>query len=249
MHIHWFQHVPFEGLGTIADWAAARGHVLSVTRFCEPHGAACAVVGAGLIVMGGPMSVHDGGRFPWLTEEKRRVEQAIQAGQPVLGICLGAQLIAEVLGARVTPNPEKEIGWFPVEWTPAAATDGWLAGVGKLGPAHGASGAQDGAAAVTEVFQWHGETFELPRGAEFWARSRACRNQAFRYGARVVGLQFHLESTPASIRALIDHCPDDLAPGPYVQTPEEMLQNGGRFAAARTMLFRLLDGLFAERRR
>jgi len=136
---------------------------------------------AGLIVMGGPMSANDD--HAWLRQEMDAIRQAVHRGIPVLGICLGAQLVAKALGARVYRNPEKEIGWFPLDWTPAAQTDGLFAGF----------------AGSDTVFQWHGETFDLPAGALHLAYSGACRNQAFRAGENVYGLQFHLEVTPEMI--------------------------------------------------
>jgi GMP synthase-like glutamine amidotransferase len=136
---------------------------------------------AGLIFMGGPMSANDD--LPYLRAELALIEQAAQAGVPILGVCLGSQLIAKALGARVYRNRVKEIGWYPVSWTPAAASDPLFAGL----------------AAPETVFHWHGETFDLPPGAEWLARSEACAHQAFRVGANVYGLQFHLEVTPEMI--------------------------------------------------
>jgi GMP synthase-like glutamine amidotransferase len=154
--------------------------------------------------MGGPMSVNDEAAFPWLVAEKRFVRDVIEAGIPVLGICLGAQVIANALGARVLPNPEKEIGWFPIQ---ATAADG---------PAFTFPES-------TTVFHWHGETFELPPGAVRLAKSEACANQAFQIGDKVIGLQFHLETTPDSAQEIIANSRHELTPSLYVQTEQEIL--------------------------
>ena len=141
-----------------------------------------------LIFLGGPMSVNDG--LPFLERELEVVRQALDRGQPVLGICLGSQLIARALGASVYRNPVKEIGWFEIRLTEAGARDALF-------------GCMNG---TERVFHWHGETFDLPRGATLLASSEACRNQAFRWGSNVYGLQFHLEVTPAMIA---DWCVQD----------------------------------------
>jgi GMP synthase-like glutamine amidotransferase len=177
--------------------------------------------------MGGPMSVHDLDRHPWLAAEQRLITQAIGAGKTVLGVCLGAQLIALAMGARVYRAPEREIGWFPIESLPVT-TGGPFAELFSL--AH-------------DVFHWHGETFDLPAGAIPLARSTACTNQAFAVGDRVVAFQFHLEMTPEGARALIDHCPEDLAPGRWVQPPASMLEDERRFDRAHALMRRALEAL------
>ena len=143
---------------------------------------------AGLIFMGGPMSVNDD--LPYLRQEMRMIAQAISYGKPVMGVCLGSQLIARALGGSVYPNPVKEIGWFPVHFTAAAGEDALFRGL--RGP--------------ETIFHWHGETFDLPHGAELLASSDACRHQAFRVGKNIYGLQFHLEVTPEMI---VDWCLQD----------------------------------------
>jgi GMP synthase-like glutamine amidotransferase len=207
MRAHYLQHVPFEGLGSIGDWLRERGATVSATRFFE-HAVLPAVRDIDLLViMGGPMSANDESVFPWLVAEKRFIRQAIDAGKPVVGICLGAQLIANALGARVYPAVEKEIGWFPVR--------GVAAGAGGMGFAFPAE---------ILAFHWHGETFDLPDGAVHLARSAACEHQAFQLGRRVIGLQFHLETTPESARALVENCRDELMPSRYVQSEARILE-------------------------
>ncbi len=155
-----------------------------------------------LVMMGGPMSVNDETTFPWLAPEKALAREAIAAGKAVLGICLGAQMIAAAQGAKVYANPEKEIGWWPIH--PVAP--GGFAFPPDL-----------------TVFHWHGETFDLPEGAVHLARSEACAHQAFQIGRRVIGLQFHLETTPTSARMLIEHARDEMVPAPFVQSEETLL--------------------------
>ena len=225
LRAHWLQHVPFEGLGSIAPWLGAQGAQISVTRLYEsPAFPALDDIDL-LIAMGGPMSVNDEATLPWLVAEKRFISRAIDAGKHVLGICLGAQLIAASSGASVRANGEREIGWFPVEATGASMFGG-------------------AASPAVPVFHWHGETFDLPAGAVCLARSAGCAQQAFALGARVLALQFHLEMQPAGVRALIESCPGDLAPGCYVQTPAEMLGDPVRFerinAAMESLLQRFL---------
>lgn len=195
MRIHILQHVPFEGLGSIEPWLAARHAELSYTRFFEPYWSLPALDELDLLILlGGPMSVNDEAKLPWLVQEKAFVAEAIDAGKAVLGICLGAQLIASALGARVYPGPQKEIGWFPLQAEPLSAE----AEVFRFPTA-------------IKAFHWHGETFDLPKGAVHLARSAACLHQAFQVGERVLGLQFHLETTPASALAMLEHCADELA--------------------------------------
>jgi GMP synthase (glutamine-hydrolysing) len=134
---------------------------------------------AGLVVMGGPMNVDQVERYPYLAAEIDWLRAAVQARLPTLGICLGAQLLAKSLGAGVFANSVKEIGWYEIELTTAALTDGWLA-----------AGRQR-----ETVFQWHGDTFDLPPGAECLAGGNTCRQQAFRLGAWAYGVQFHPEMT------------------------------------------------------
>ncbi|OOG23263.1 amidotransferase [Thioalkalivibrio denitrificans] len=205
MRAHFLQHVPFEGLGSIEPWLKGAGFEISCTRFFESTGLPDPAAFDLLIVMGGPMSVNDEDRFPWLRDEKQFIRNVIDRGTSVLGICLGAQLIAGSLGASVDPNPHKEIGWFPVHGVPS----------GDSRVFHFPSS--------VEAFHWHGETFDLPPGAVRIAQSEGCVNQGFQIGASVIGLQFHLETTPESARAIVSHCRDELQPGRYVQPEAEIL--------------------------
>ncbi len=204
MNVHVLQHVPFEGLGSIEAWLLQRGACITYTRFFE---SAHLPLLAGIdlvIILGGPMSVNDEEQLPWLKQEKQFIAEAIANNRAVLGICLGAQLMASALGARVYPGSEKEIGWFPV---------------------YGESGLSGSFTfpEQTEVFHWHGETFDLPPGAVHLASSAACRNQAFQFGEFAIGLQFHLETTRKSLESMICNCSSELAvKHRYTQTEEEL---------------------------
>jgi GMP synthase-like glutamine amidotransferase len=205
MRAHYLQHVPFEGLGSIEAWLRHAGYEITCTRLYEssefPENEKIDL----LVVMGGPMSVNDENDYPWLVEEKAFIKQAIDTGKPVLGVCLGAQLIASSLGAAVVPNTEKEIGWFPIQ-AANANNDSAFRFPDKA-----------------DVFHWHGETFNLPPGAICIAQSKVCKNQAFQIGGNVIGLQFHLETTPGSAQAIVDNCRDELVDGEYIQTENNIL--------------------------
>ncbi|PKN39358.1 MAG: amidotransferase [Deltaproteobacteria bacterium HGW-Deltaproteobacteria-2] len=205
MHAHYLQHVPFEGLGSIEPWLKAAGHEITNTRLFESAEFPDLKKIDLLVIMGGPMSVNDENTFPWLVSEKQFICKAINSGNPVLGICLGAQLIASAMDARVYRNSEKEIGWFPIEGV--ASTD---RSIFNFPPS-------------MKVFHWHGETFDLPSGAAHLAKSDGCENQAFQIGKSVIGLQFHLETTPKAAWEIVSHCRKELVPSKYIQTEEEIL--------------------------
>jgi GMP synthase-like glutamine amidotransferase len=232
--VHYLQHAPFEGLGSIAGWLADRGAHVTGTRLFAGEELPQVQEADWVIAMGGPMSVNDEARLPWLPAEKRFLGDAILAGKTVLGICLGAQLIASALGARVAAGAHREVGWFPVE--PVDAAPGAAAGSSPAAPLFPRR---------FTAFHWHGEAFELPRGAAHLARSAGCENQAFSLGPRVIGLQFHLETTPEAAAALCTSCPQDLAPGRYVQSRERMLAAGARFEEANRIMGQLLARLAA----
>jgi GMP synthase-like glutamine amidotransferase len=226
MRVEILQHVPYEGIGSIAAWLRAREAEVAWTRLWRGD-TVPDLAGRDLVVaMGGPMSAGDTDRLPWLREEKARLREAVERGQAVLGICLGAQLIASALGAAIERNPDREIGWFPVEAIPAVAD------TFAFPPRFTA-------------FHWHGETFTLPPGAVHLARSAACERQAFQVGRRTLGLQFHLENTPESAAAIIEHS-GPLPQGPWVQTSIQMHAAApATFAALATLLTGVLDYLVA----
>lgn len=208
MRAHCLQHVAFEGLGSMKQWLQEAGYEISYTRFFESAVLPKLEEIDFLIALGGPMSVNDEVQFPWLSQEKTFIRGAVRAQKPVLGICLGAQLIASSMGARVYPNRHKEIGWFSVK--ASATADKSPFRVFRFPP-------------EVEVFHWHGETFDLPAGSVRLAASAGCRNQAFQLGPSVIGLQFHLETTPESLQALITNCRAELVPSTYVQLEEAIL--------------------------
>ncbi|HEX5132566.1 MAG TPA: gamma-glutamyl-gamma-aminobutyrate hydrolase family protein [Candidatus Krumholzibacteria bacterium] len=223
--LHCVQHVPFEHPARIAGWAEASGLRVHMLRPYAGDVFPDAGEIDGLVVMGGPMSVHDEHRFPWLAGEKRLIEAALAAGRPVLGVCLGAQLLAAALGARVYRNRFQEIGWHRIEATGA-----------------GRDHERYTFPAEALVYHWHGETFDLPAGAVHLARSAACENQAFAWGGRALGLQFHLELTPAEIEALVENCRHELGSGPYVQSPQAMRVEDKHYQSAHGLLETLLNG-------
>jgi GMP synthase-like glutamine amidotransferase len=231
MRIRCFQHVAFENAGGIANWAASRGHELAVTRLFAGDELPSPDSWDWLIVLGGPMSVHDEATYSWLRAEKQYVAEAIRRGTTIIGICLGAQLIAEALGAKVYANAQKEIGWFKLQWLHDERQERSLF---QAFPAE------------TTVFHWHGETFDLPAGAKRLASSEACVNQAFVYANTVLGLQFHLEMREENVRLIVDNCGEELVAGPYIQTADELLNRHKERDQALILLEALLDGLAAR---
>jgi GMP synthase (glutamine-hydrolysing) len=174
------------------------------------------------------MSVHDEEEYPYLKEVKQYIRQAIDEDKWILGICLGAQLVASALGAEVSSSQEKEIGWFPVTLT---GRDSWLA---DLLPCE------------FTCLHWHGDTFGIPEGATHVARSQACENQAFVWNNRVVGLQFHLEFTPQSTKNLIDRSRHELVKAPWVQSEEALLADEARFEQANCLMAGILQHIESE---
>ena len=185
------RHVHFEGLGLIEEMLAERKswQVTVLDAGIDDLAAPDPLEPELLVVLGGPIGVYEQESYPFLRDELRLIEARLKAGRPVLGVCLGAQLMAAALGARVYPAPAKEVGWAPVALT-AAGRESVLRHV-------------DGG---VPVLHWHGDTFDLPAGATLLASTTVCPHQAFSYGPRALGLQFHLEVVPAEIeRWLIGH--------------------------------------------
>lgn len=173
-----FQHVPHEILGTFHPLLKAAGLRIRYANFGRyPDLKVDVSAYDGLIVLGGPMGVYESDKHPHLQEEIAQIQKAIADDKPVLGICLGAQLIAASLGGKVAPSSQKEIGWFDIELTPEGKSDPLLSHLREK----------------ETVFQWHGDNLDLPPKAVWLARSPVCPYQAFRYGEKVYGLQFHLE--------------------------------------------------------
>jgi len=172
------QHVPHESLGTPEELLRNKGFRIRYANFSRyPDLIPCIDDYDGLIILGGPMNVDQASQFPHLNTELSLIENALKKGIPIIGICLGAQLIAKALGARVYDNPEKEIGWHDVSLTEEGLSDPLFQEFQK----------------TERLFHWHGQTFEIPKGAQHLASSSLCRNQAFRFTNNVYGFQFHIE--------------------------------------------------------
>ncbi|MBN1361864.1 MAG: type 1 glutamine amidotransferase [Sedimentisphaerales bacterium] len=227
MKVHYLQHVPFENAANIALWAKQRGHTLTVTRFHEDEPLPDIAEIDLLAVMGGPMNVYQHQEYAWLTREKAFLERAIGASVPTIGVCLGAQLLANVLGAKVARNPYVEIGWHAVRLTRDASRSALFGALPH----------------EFTAFHWHGDTFDLPAGAAHLAASDACVHQAFEYGARILGLQFHLEYSTGSIEAMLAQCGDELSDAPFVQTPDQIRAGYTHVPATYHLLATLLDRL------
>ncbi|MEO8601082.1 MAG: gamma-glutamyl-gamma-aminobutyrate hydrolase family protein [bacterium] len=189
------QHIAVEGPGAIGDALAARGIELRTIRAYAGEPVPARLDAEALIVMGGPMGVYEADRHPHLRDELRLIEATAAAGLPILGTCLGSQLLAAALGARVYPNTRKEIGWYEVELAAAATQDALLGNAPQR---------------FTPV-SWHGDIFELPTGAVHLARSAITPHQAFRYGAHAYGLLFHLELTRPHLDAWMTAFADELS--------------------------------------
>jgi GMP synthase-like glutamine amidotransferase len=228
MNVHVLQHVPFEGLGSIEPWLLARSAQITYTRFYESPLLPDLSQVDFVIAMGGPMSVNDEATLPWLVSEKHFIRTAIQRGIPVLGICLGAQLIASALGASIYPGKHREIGWFDITSVPSPAH------TFHFPPA-------------TTVFHWHGETFDLPPGAIHLARSTACEHQAFQIGPNAIGLQFHLETTPESASSIITHCGNELIPSTFVQSESTLRSTPAEaYSHINTLMAQVLNYLLSS---
>ncbi|WP_159801867.1 type 1 glutamine amidotransferase [Flavobacterium sp. MK4S-17] len=229
MNVHYFQHVPFEGLGYIETWLKEHRYNISATKFFEADFLLPEISEIdALIVMGGPMSVYDEILFPWLRHEKAFIKLCIQSGKKVLGICLGAQLIAECLEAKVVLAKNKEIGWFPVIPTEECKKIAWLYRLFKYNPV---------------VFHWHGDQFEIPQNSCLnLLYSEANVNQAFYYNQNIIGLQFHLEVTVENLILMIENGKEELFHNsPYIQSKNELLTNNNHILQCNGLMDKILS--------
>lgn len=203
METYIFQHVEFEGPGIILPLLKKRGHNIHIVKLYAgdpiPHEDGIDFA----IMMGGPMSVLDEANYPFFVREKELCRDMVQLGKPLLGICLGAQMIASAFRAAIIKAPEKEVGWYPIQWQDCCK--GHSLELGTFNALH-----------------WHGEMFKIPKEATKLASSEGCENQAFRLGS-AIALQFHLEATPESVESMLKNCADDFAkPGKFVQNEKDI---------------------------
>ncbi|MFC2107139.1 type 1 glutamine amidotransferase [Bacteroidota bacterium] len=227
IRIHYLQHVPFEDLGYIETWAKDKNYSLTSTKLYENTTFPDMDEFDMLIIMGGAMSVNDEEIYPWLSQEKKFLKLSIASDKIILGICLGSQLLATALGAKVYPNKMKEIGWYPV----------YLADTAK-----GEKILKDFPESIS-VFHWHGDTFDLPKNSVHLMQSEICTNQAFLYNNKVLGLQFHLETSPETLNSMIENCRDELIPNKYIQTEAEILNKVSQCDITNRYLIEVLNTL------
>jgi GMP synthase-like glutamine amidotransferase len=206
MRLHFIQHVPFEHPGHLLKWADKNAHSFSTTHIYNGDILPSLNDFDMLIIMGGPMGAYEENKYTWLKTEKQFIEAAIDAGKKVLGICLGSQVIANVLGANVYPHTQKEIGWWPVK--KIIVNKNHLL-INQLPDEF-----------IT--FHWHGDTFDLPAGAIHLFKSDACEHQGFLYSNHVAGLQFHPEVEDNLLHNMTEHDRAELVKASYVQTEEEV---------------------------
>jgi GMP synthase-like glutamine amidotransferase len=228
MNLHVFQHVDFEGPGRIATWALDRGHSIITTRFYRGDPLPKVEAVDGLIIMGGPMNIYESEQYPWLISEKQFIAQFVQTGRPVFGVCLGAQLLSDVLGGKVFPHRLREIGWADVDFTAEAL-------------AHFPFLPQS-----IPVLHWHGDTYTLPPGARRIAQNEWCKEQAFLWKEQVLALQFHLEAASDECGQFLRFSGSDLAKaGPRVQTAGAIVEGARTYSGATgALLYQMLDHLF-----
>jgi GMP synthase (glutamine-hydrolysing) len=227
MRIHCLLHAPHEGLGTIKLWAKAKGYI--ITKTCLYNNEQLSLIKDFdlLVIMGGPMSVNDENVYPWLKKEKEFIEFAILKEKAVVGFCLGSQLIANVLGSKIYKNKYKEIGWFDITFTKNSNV----------------INAFNGFPAILKVFQWHQETFDIPKNCIHIANSEYCENQAFSYGKNIIAIQFHLEVTKKDVQNWIKTGRNEITKDKYVQTEQEMLREDRLFDIIKKYNFLLFDNL------
>lgn len=227
MRIHYIQNDPIVTLGSIEQWAKEKSHTLSCTKVFENESLPSFSEYDLLIILGGRMGAYEEEEYPWLAVEKQYIYEAIHQEKFVLGICLGAQMIADVLGGRAYPHTHKEIGWWPIKLDVSAQSIPLFKGIPQNFTA----------------FEFHGDTFDLPEGAILLGSSRGCENQVFVYGERVIGLQFHPEFTTAEIGKLEYIFNPDVLSGEFVQQPCSWGESTNKLAEVKSVFFTLLNNI------
>lgn len=225
MRAHYLQHVPYERPGVIEEWIEENGHVLTRTQlYRSPDFPDLSEVDF-LVVLGGPMGAEDESEYSWLSREKAFVEEALENDIPVLGVCLGAQIIASVLGSDIYTAKYDEVGWFPIQLTEEGRNHPFL----RAWPEE------------FDVFHWHGDTFDIPEGATHLVESSGCENQAFVYDDRALGLQFHVEMRPEDVEYMLEFGGDHDLQGPRVQDNEQILDQSQKCERGNALLKETLD--------
>lgn len=243
LRVHYFQHIAGEGFGSCESYLKSKNAKISATEFFAlPTEYKLDIEALPniddvdlLIIMGGKMSVNDEATYPWLVIEKRWLRRYIASGKPVIGLCLGGQLIASALGAKVSANPQREIGWTAIQAVNPYPIDCFVM------------------PEQCEIMQWHGETFALPQGAIRLAENQVCANQAFQIGKNIIGFQFHPEITASALKVFLE---DDDEVGLFTQqiphAKEELkkaiLPNAARyFKAGNQLLNQAIDYVLSQR--
>lgn len=228
MKFHVLQHAAYEGPGEIAAWAQKRGHTLGTSHPYRGDALPALQDFDALVIMGGEMNIYQYRDWPWLQPESEFIQAAVHHEKPAIGICLGAQFLADALGSRVVQNAVHELGWYPVIWT--AESREWFPELPSASP----------------VLHWHGDRFGLPANATRLATSPGCPEQGFIVPGKALGLQFHMEVDPALVKLYVasqGHWPS----GKYVQDPSQILAEAGKHCEAnRLLLHGMLDKFFAE---
>lgn len=227
MRIHALINYSVADLGTIEEWALHKNHIITATHVYKDTKFPELETFDMLIILGGVMGAYEEEEYPWLGMEKRFIKRVIDAGKVVLGICLGAQMIAEVLGGKVYPHKHKEIGWWDVSFTDEIRNNYIFDNLPK----------------EVTMFQYHGDTLDLPENVSWLAESEACQNQVFVYGDRVVGLQFHPEFSEEKLQEIVQLHGHEIEEGPYTQLPNQFLGKSEYMKNAKKFLFTLLDNL------